>query len=141
MLWHGKNFRGFLNKASQVLFNNTGTDLISTNAEDAIKEVNSNLSAHTFGSVVNISNYTDSSNPYVFPNDGYINLSAQGDTSICAFILTGGSGNVTQTVFGRTVSGTAKWDNKLVYVKKGMSCYHKTDISSGTQGATFIPLV
>lgn len=44
MLWHGKNFRGFLNKAKEVLFNNTGTTLTSTNVEDAIKEVNSNLS-------------------------------------------------------------------------------------------------
>lgn len=43
MLWHGKNFRGFLNKAKEVLFNNTGTTLTSTNVEDAIKEVNSNL--------------------------------------------------------------------------------------------------
>lgn len=44
MLWHGKNFRGIINKAKQMIFDNTGTDLISTNAEDAIKEVNSNLS-------------------------------------------------------------------------------------------------
>lgn len=43
MLWHGKNFRGFLNKAKEVIFDNTGTTLQSTNAEDAIKEVNSNL--------------------------------------------------------------------------------------------------
>lgn len=44
MIWHGKNFRGFLNKASQVLFNKTGTTLNSTNVQDAICEINSNLS-------------------------------------------------------------------------------------------------
>lgn len=43
MIWHGKNFRGFLHHALQVLFDNTGTTLSSTNVEDAIKEVNSNL--------------------------------------------------------------------------------------------------
>lgn len=47
MLWHGKNFRGIINKAKQMIFDNTGTDLISTNAEDAIKEVNSNLAIQT----------------------------------------------------------------------------------------------
>lgn len=47
MLWHGKNFRGFINKAKEMIFDNTGTDLVSTNAEDAIKEVNSNLEHET----------------------------------------------------------------------------------------------
>ena len=43
MLWHGKNFRGFLNKASQVLFNKTGTTLQSDNVQDAISEIDGNL--------------------------------------------------------------------------------------------------
>lgn len=43
MLWHGKNFRGILTKAKEMIFDNTGTNLVSTNAEDAIKEVNSNM--------------------------------------------------------------------------------------------------
>lgn len=45
MLWHGKNFKGFMNYAKGILFDNTGTNLVSTNAEDAIKEVNSNMYA------------------------------------------------------------------------------------------------
>lgn len=43
MLWHGKNFRGILNKASQVLFDKIGTTLNSTNVQDAICEIDSNL--------------------------------------------------------------------------------------------------
>ena len=46
MLWHGKNFRGFLHHALQILFDNTGTTLSSTNVEDAIKEINNKLSAN-----------------------------------------------------------------------------------------------
>lgn len=54
MLWHGKNFRGFLNKASQVLFNKTGTSLNSTNVQDAISEIDSNLSVQDVSSLVTV---------------------------------------------------------------------------------------
>ena len=54
MLWHGKNFRGFLHHALQILFEKTGTTLQSTNGEDAIKELDSNLSHESVS--VNINN-------------------------------------------------------------------------------------
>ena len=68
MLWHGKNFRGIINKAKQMIFDNTGTDLISTNAEDAIKEVNSKLSIHdytTLSDVVSTTGITDLATPSI----------------------------------------------------------------------------
>lgn len=43
MKWHGHDFRGFLNKAREVLFDKTGTTLQSDNVQDAIVELNSDL--------------------------------------------------------------------------------------------------
>ena len=40
---NGEILHGFVNHAKDQEFDNTGTGLSSTNAEDAIKEVNSNL--------------------------------------------------------------------------------------------------
>ena len=45
MIWKGKNLRGFLHHAIDVLFNNTNTGLSSTNVQDALAEIGNDLSA------------------------------------------------------------------------------------------------
>ena len=44
MKWHGKDLRGFLHRAADVIFDNTNTGLSATNVQGAIDEVCSNLS-------------------------------------------------------------------------------------------------
>lgn len=58
---NGKILSGLPNHAKDIVFDNTGSPLNSTNTEDAIKEVNSNLTVQDITSQVNIVNSNVSS--------------------------------------------------------------------------------
>ena len=104
MLWHGKNFRGIINKAKQMIFDNTGTDLISTNAEDAIKEVNSNLT----GKISGIGTPTTVSLPYTATADGFLQINLTPDVGQLAnFYLTIGTRNFRTYAKDASISNTA----------------------------------
>lgn len=131
MLWHGKNFRGIINKAKEMIFDNTGTDLISTNAEDAIKEVNSNLSKHTLGTIVNITSYNPS-NPYICPSDGYIRVTSGGVGGEQFAMMDG-------LALGMVIGTSTEPICRLsVFVRKGSAISTQSNSISGT--GEFIPL-
>lgn len=110
MLWHGKNFRGIINKAKEMIFNNTGTNLVSTNVEDAIKEVNSNLYAHSNTTATEITNNL----PYTCPSDGYLILVAGNTIGNTVGVSING------VVDAVAIRATAQAWRTTVYVKKGM---------------------
>lgn len=68
---NGKILSGLPNHAKNIIFDNTDTTLSSTNTENAIKEVNSNLTKYNQGARVSLVG-TTSVNPYIAPSDGYI---------------------------------------------------------------------
>lgn len=131
MLWHGKNFRGILQYAKQMIFDNTGTDLISTNAEDAIKEVNSKLvkvvNGTSFSDLITaINNLTDSQyllsavvingtlilSPYNFLTKAYLLTVSTSNTGVSynQFLLTP-SGTGAYEQFDKLVNGTRNVTN------------------------------
>ena len=69
---NGKILSGLPNHAKDIIFDNTGSPLVSTNTEDAIKEVNSNLSASVISSPINVPEAT----PYTANKHGYILVTA-----------------------------------------------------------------
>ena len=124
MLWHGKNFRGFLNKAREVLFDNTGTTLQSDNVQDAISEIDSDLSKHNIGNVVDLSGYTSTAK-YTFPSDGYIRMSFDTTAGINAYAAVQvHSGDNDSNYFTMTCDATSanegRWNSATLFVKKGM---------------------
>lgn len=44
LIFHGDSLMGLLKKAKSIIFDNTGTGLTATNAQDAITEINAHLS-------------------------------------------------------------------------------------------------
>jgi hypothetical protein len=87
----------------------------------------SELHDNTLGSATSISSYTSSSNPFVFPSDGYIVVYATPNNTAQVNV---GSMEV-------ICSGTSAYQTQNVSVRKGMSAYV---VSLGTScDVVFIP--
>ena len=122
---NGKILSGLPNHAKDIEFDNTGSPLISTNTEDAIKEVNSNLTANNLVSPVDITSYNDVNNKYTFPTDGYLSLSSRADTgNFLASYLYGADEAVRLSVI-------ALYDVTIISVKKGMTTYVYNNVGTG----------
>jgi hypothetical protein len=105
--------------ADDVSFDPTGTDLVGTNVESAIKEVNSKISASsTFGTAVDLSSYSTEQNSYTTPSEGYVVIEsgATAGSYMSAVI------NTISMLTVRTASESAVERHGL-YVRAGMSVY------------------
>lgn len=122
---NGKILSGLPNHAKDIEFDNDGTTLNSTNTEDAIKEVNSNLSAHTLGSAIALTFGVN----YTAPSDGYVRIVTTGN--YIQFSINGS--NMVNLYNNSTYSSS---DTMSLFVRKGMILTPYGD--GGT--CTFYPL-
>lgn len=102
---------------------------------------NSNLTnrvdANTLGNAVDLIGYTSSSNPYTFPNDGYLYITCDSPvgTNVKAYFRQGSN-----DMFGLGCAGDgASYGRNAIFVKKGMKVYISYE-GSGFHTAMYRPL-
>lgn len=91
------------------------------------------INAKTTGSIVNIINYSSSSNAYTLPSDGYVAITCDSSTGTNVKVFIVGSFS-----FGCSGSGQSYGRNAL-FLKKGMKVYVEYE-GSGFHTASFIPI-
>ena len=135
--------------ASQINFDKTGTNLNSTQVENAIKEVNTkvntntndiaqlrsgltNLTSANGGDAVDITDRVGSANAYLVPANGYITLDTGASSSGGIDIrITGANGyGLAYIIISAVTSNVVQ----SVYVRKGMYAY----ITSNTTGSSTV---
>ena len=129
--------------ASNVDFDNTGTGLSSINVQDAITEVNTNVTKNNFTDPTNLFNYS-SSNKYTFPSDGYVVIYASTNTTTIAKV----SATIGCTANGYTITleamsiarASGNFTNSM-FVRKGMTGYATETGTATGNTARFYPLV
>ena len=130
-------YNGLLYKATTTIAQG-GTITVGSNCQLAdivtkqINEINSSLTAHTFGTVVNITSYNSASNLYTFPSDGYVKMYANTGDNVNVKFYAGG------TIMENQVGDSTKINVVSVYVKKGMQCY--CTVSTSSSDVKFYPL-
>ena len=105
--------------ASNTTFDNTGTGMSATTVQNALTELNSNLSANTLGTQVDLKAYTYESK-YTFPKDGYVIASTDntvGSTAVVNIYDKNGVG--LSNIVARTSTANAPV-SLVTYVKAGM---------------------
>lgn len=109
--------------AAAVSYDNTASGLAATNVQGAIDELAS-VSINDFGTAVDLSSYTGTSNFYTFPSDGYLGLY-----------------NAKASMYGSTATNkvdvSTATDIFAVFVRKGMRLNDVVLQASGV--ATFTP--
>lgn len=104
--------------------NTNTTDLRVAEIEEDIE----GLKDIAFGASVDITSYTTANNKYVFPTNGYVQLSSSTNTTgIIEVNICCGSSIIVREYM--KIAGSS--ENRAVYVRKGMSAYVQ-DRSSGT---------
>lgn len=84
----------------------------------AVSTINSNLTANSLTSFIDISGYTSSSNYYTFPSDGYVYMNAGAHTGNDIIInMIAGDGTIRRN-FAEAAQGFY-----ALFVKKGMRAY------------------
>lgn len=124
--------------AADIVFDNTGTGLTATNAQDAIEEINTNVSKNTLGTAVDISSYTNT--PYQTPSDGYVQLIANVNGDYALIQIGNYSGGVFTPMITQNVARLSVHNapvRNVIYIKKGM--YLLQTGLSGTAEIKFIP--
>lgn len=116
----------------------SNVQLADTVAEQ-LSEINSNLSAHTFGSTVDLSSYVSVS--YTFPNDGYVEVKADAGSPnnvAAAYIRNNDDTDTMFTLAVYPVDNGAHTNFGTIQVKAGMRVrtYHY-----GNYSIRFIPVV
>ena len=101
--------------AAAVSYDNTGSGLSATDVQNAIDELESNASAYTFGTTVDITSYFGS-NTYTVPSDGYISFT---------------SNNTTLSLNGEYMCSALTGNYACAYVKKGMQAVFNLQPTSG----------
>lgn len=72
IMYKDKQILGCISDSKYAAYDNTGTGLSATNAQDAITELNGKLGDKTLGVITDISSFIGSN--YIIPSDGYIRL-------------------------------------------------------------------
>lgn len=117
--------------AELVGYDNTTSGMSANNVQDAIDELNADITAHTLGTSVDISSYTGAD--YTCPSDGYVKVYASGTAGNKVQVSIGG---VSDMLYARCVlSGYGDADS--IFVRKGTTV-RIASIAGGT--AEFIPL-
>lgn len=125
--------------AADVSYDNTDSGLDATNAQDAIDELKSDLSDiknnTNIGTPVNLGAYS-STNKFTFPDNGYVVLYAQGNTSDSFVHISGENGSGDIAMNCKSPDSAARINT--LYVIKGMKVY-----GGGSNGgsAAYYPLV
>ena len=125
------------------------TNCTATNVSTQLNQINNDLSnistridAHSFGSEVDLTNYTSTSNMYTCPSDGYfiggLKVGAyQG--SVFQGMINDGTNQIHFDVANVLSSASTLAELQTVFVKKGMKLwYYTTD--AGHNQAVFRPL-
>lgn len=115
--------------ASNVSFDNTGTTLSSDNVQDAIDELNDDITKNTLGAFVDLTQYTNSS-PYTAPSDGYIMTNVYGTGATATAIV--------NSTIGLNVTYEGYDNMNGLFVRKGMRLY---GIVTGRADCRYYPLV
>ena len=97
-------------------------------------QINPLNESNALGSYVDVSSAT-SSDPYTFPNDGYLTASANGTSAFIQTKLVGSNGNIVDFY----VAGASAINVISTYVKKGMKFYVSN--KNGTNFARYTPFV
>ena len=120
--------------AKNVNFDNTNTNLIATNTQSAITELNGKLDKNSLGMPIDLSSYTQS-NKYTLPSDGYIQARAN-STLLTIMVAIEGKNNDSPTFYLSADWQTDRFATNSIYVKKGMHVY----MISQNGGAAFYPI-
>lgn len=103
-------------------------------ATGAISTINSNLSAHSFGTSVNITSYNTNVNQYTIPSDGYIQLLTGDTQDDNIYMILNNALNLSAKTHE-----TNRHEYNDLFVKKGMTVY--ISANTGNRGtALFMPL-
>ena len=102
----------------------------------AISVIKGGTHNNNIGNPITLNEYTSSSNPYVFPSDGYVRvaMSSSSSASANAYIL--GRTSANNLVIGGY--GGNSYTNFCTFVRKGMRCY--VDNISNGGAVVFYPL-
>ena len=122
-----------------ALATKVGTAVLTTQAPDlsgAVNELNTHLSAHTFGESVNIVGYNTPQNMFTLPSDGYIFLSRsyQNVGEVVCHVMQSGA----QKLVFNAVSTAQASAQSATFLKAGMEVY--ITATAGASVATFEPL-
>ena len=124
----GATVAGNTNQASGVSYDDSQTQLGASNVQDAIGQINADLSASSFGTPVDIHSYVEGSSRYTAPSDGYVKWLGLNQTDPIGLYLNG-------TIVSHAINW-AEWN--CLFVRKGMKISFST---TPTSGGVFIPLV
>ena len=91
---------------------------------DIVSEINSNLTKNVLDTYVDISGYASTNNKYTIPDDGYLEIGANGQTSQWNANFDGG---LVMYVNG----GYNAWNIQSMFVRKGMQVYISSKTGSG----------
>ena len=133
-MYKDKQILGCISDAKYAAYDNTGTGLSATNAQDAITELNGKLEQNNIGKSIDLSSYTQS-NKYILFSDGYIQARAS-STNLTIMVAIEGKNNDSPTFYLSADWQTDRYATNSIYVKKGMRVY----MISTNGGASFYPL-
>lgn len=127
IMYKDKQILGCISDSKYASYDNTGTGLSATNAQDAITELNGKLNQLTnnnIGTVTNLNSYTDA-NRFTVPADGYITIQFPTTKTVNnACVALYGENGESITSFGTVTNSNinANYQNIAVFAKKGMQC-------------------
>ena len=127
-------FRLYYGTSSSQTILKTDANYCQYDENNTVKQY---ISKNNLGATVNILSYTSTSNPYVFPSDGYVIFGARDSGSNAYGKLYGADMNYATELRARSYSNN-EWDMETVFVKKGMKFVY--DSGSGYTLARFNPL-
>ena len=112
-----------------------GSNIDTTDVGNEITEINSNLSHNLFGTAIDISSYT-STTQFVAPNDGYIIIASplQANANITLYV-----NNTYFALIETTRQGYPSINS--VFVRKGMTAYITHGSTATGYSAVFRPLI
>ena len=125
--------------AAGTSYDNSTSGLTATNVQAAIDEIdtnvdantsaistlNSNLTKNVLDTYVDISGYASTNNKYTIPDDGYLEIGANGQTSQWNANFDGG------LVMYLNGGYNSAWNIQSMFVRKGMQVYISSKTGSG----------
>ena len=111
-----------------------GTNYSEGSVGEVLSQLNSNISENVVSLSTRVA-ITSTTDDYIVPHDGYIDVEANGDSSYIAVVV---SDDLIISAMGKTISGSGIWQGNSLFVRKGMTAkiYNK----GGNSVAYFFPL-
>lgn len=117
---------------------NLKTDARDCMMSDGVTSVESALTKNNLENYIDIKSYNSTSNPYTFPEDGYLYVGARDNGDNCFCKVYGNDMKYSTEMRARSYSSLS-WDISTLFVKKGMKFVY--DSGSGTTIARYMKLV